>query len=155
SRAFIGGPAEYPLEIGVGGWLSQGLALQLGGMDYAQMSGKNLTEPGESGIPYAELPHERTCWKTWVRAHPASARELVGPYRVGGWKNDGMGPVCCPSASHMRVGRPLRKLRLAVLLVATVRRGMGAPWKCRAEGSAQFRVLRPRGPSHTGVPNYH
>jgi hypothetical protein len=70
SRAFTGGPAREPLELGVGGWLKGGLALRVGDADYSQETGECLSDPGGPPIPYTELRHERTTWKAWRQAHP-------------------------------------------------------------------------------------
>jgi hypothetical protein len=70
SRVFTGGQGGSPLDLSVGGRKRKGMVLRVGGADYAQMSGENLSSPEGPRIPYAEWPHVRTTWRAWREAHP-------------------------------------------------------------------------------------
>src|SRR5262249_19521733 len=83
SRAFAGEPGGAPLEIGVGGWINRGLALRVGGEDYAQMTGECLSRPSSRRIPYEEYPHVRSTWKAWREAHPDTDVYVDPPFDEG------------------------------------------------------------------------
>jgi hypothetical protein len=68
-RAFTGKTAGQPLDIWTGGY-ANGLLLKVGSDFFEQQSGKGLS-PGTT-FPYQDYPHERTTWKAWKEAHPAS-----------------------------------------------------------------------------------
>jgi hypothetical protein len=70
ARAFSGGPADAPLDIGVGGFLNGGLVLRSEGEDYSQETGACLSSESGPALPYAVLPHMHTTWKAWRQAHP-------------------------------------------------------------------------------------
>jgi hypothetical protein len=69
-RTFTGGQSGKPLELDVSGWLHQGLALRVQDKDYAQATGKCLSNEGGDPLPYQEWPHQRMTWKAWRDAHP-------------------------------------------------------------------------------------
>src|SRR5262249_13987536 len=82
SRVFAGTPGEGPLDVGVAGWMSNSLALRVGGEDYSQKTGRCLSRVWGGRIPYEEHPHVRTTWKEWRQAHP-DTDVYVGPLAAG------------------------------------------------------------------------
>jgi hypothetical protein len=70
ARVYGGGRAEVPLDLGVGGYVNQGLSLRLGDAAYSQETGECVDPGGGPPLPYEQFPSERTTWKAWREAHP-------------------------------------------------------------------------------------
>jgi len=71
ARVFAGESTGVPLELDVGGLTTrQGMLLRVHGINYAQGTGENIVSPVSAPIPYRHLPHARTTWAAWRKAHP-------------------------------------------------------------------------------------
>lgn len=72
ARVFTSADKGEALNLDVGGWIDDSLAVQINGINYEQKSGKNLTAPGGAPLPYADCPFVQTTWGEWRRSHPQS-----------------------------------------------------------------------------------
>lgn len=72
ARVFTSADKGAALNLDVGGWIGDSLAVQINGINYEQKTGKNLTTPGGAPLPYADCPFVQTTWGAWRSVHPQS-----------------------------------------------------------------------------------